>query len=119
MEKSLDSLKGINTKVDNLETLLKASNEKCAELVKALETKEAQVNTLMLKLNNIEQHNRSWSIRVNGIHLSNAEEVNIRAVKQRVFDSVLKQILAGAVECGDLEEIPAMNNVIEHAARQG
>lgn len=123
MEKSLDSLKDVSTKVDNLETLLKQANEKNASLITALEDKEKKLNALSLKLNALEQHHRSWSVRVNGVQLSSAEEVSIRAVKNRVFNEVLKPILAGAVECGDLHEVPCMDNVIEHAhvlpAREG
>ncbi len=115
MEKSLASLQSVSTKVDNLETLLKTANEKNAVLVKALEEKEKQLNTVMLKLNSIEQHNRSWSIWINGVQLSSMEEVNTRAVKNRIYNDVLKPILAGAVEKGDLTSVPCMDNVIKHA----
>lgn len=80
-----------------------------------MEAKELQLNQVMLKLNSIAQHNRSWSIRVNGVELSNEEETNSRAVKNKLFDTVLRPILQGAVECGDLDEIPAMEKVLEHA----
>ncbi len=115
MEKSLASLKDLPNKVSNLEDLLKASNKKNAELVKAIEAKDRQIDSLTLKLNAIEQHNRGWSVRINGVELSSEEEVNVRAVKNKIYNEVLLPILTGAVQCGDLADIPPLDSVLEHA----
>ncbi len=115
MEKSLASLKDLPAKVTSLEALLKTSNEKNVELVKAIEDKDRQIDSLTLKLNAIEQHNRGWSVRINGVELSSEEEKNTRAVKNKIFNEVLLPILAGAVQCGDLEDIPPIDSVLEHA----
>ncbi len=115
MQKSLTALEGLPGKVTNLETLLKTANEKQAELVKSLESMDRDMRTLRLKLNGLEQHNRSWSIRVNGVQLNEEEEADIKAVKERVYNNILKPILDGAVEMGDLPELPPASAVLEHA----
>ncbi len=115
MQKSLSALEEMPSKVNNLETQLKTANEKQAELVKSLENMDREMGTLRLKLNGLEQHNRSWSIRVNGIQLTEEEEANITTVKEQVFNNIIKPILEGAVEMGDLPELPPASAVLEHA----
>ncbi len=111
MEQSLSALKDLPTRVSNLESLLKTSNEKCTNLVTALENKEKEVQSLSLKLNGLEQHHRSWSIRVNGLHIS-SEGAN---VKEELYNSLLKPILEGACEMGDIRDVPTVDQVLEHA----
>ncbi len=69
----------------------------------------------MLKLNNMEQHNRSWSIRVSGIQINEEEETDSRAVKEHLYSQLLRPILEGAMEMGDLTELPTASQVLEHA----
>ena len=113
MEKKIDALNGLPGTVARLEAMLEASNAKNANLHAALEHKEMQMTTLQLKLNSIEQHNRSWSIRINGMTVSNEVEKNAAAMKQSVFANLLQPILAGAVECGDLLEVPSAEQLLE------
>ncbi len=115
LEKAMEPLKELVSKVTNLETLLKASKEKCDGLTTALEAKDKQVDALLLKLNAVEQHNRSWSVRINGVHLTGEEETNVRTVKEKIYEAVLKPILEGAREMGDLDEVPDAHSLIEHA----
>ena len=85
-----------------MEALLETSNAENASLRKAMEFKDSQINSLLLKTNSLEQYNRSWSIRVNGLAISSEEEKDSSLVKKKVFDNLLLPILAAAVESGDL-----------------
>ena len=109
MRKSLSALEELPSKVTNLEMLLKTANEKQVELGKSLENMDMEMGTLRLKLNGLEQHNCSWSIRVNGIQLTEEEEANITTVKEWVFNNTIKPILDGAFEMGDLPKLPPAN----------
>ena len=115
MQKSLSGLEGLPGKVEGLETLLKEANEKRAELANSLEAMNKDMQAMKLKLNNLEQHNRSWSIRVHGIQLCEEEEIDSRTVKERIYDSVIRPILDGAVEMGELPVLPSASELLEHA----
>jgi hypothetical protein len=115
MKNQLDGLQPLITKVTNLEQLLKSANESNAELVKALEFKDKQLDGLTVKLNSLEQYNRSWSIRVHGLPLTTSRETDSTYVKEQLYDRVLLPILQGAVEEGDLSDIPPVERLIEHA----
>ena len=113
MERKIDALNGLPATVTRLEAMLEASTARTAALHEALEHQEREISALQLKLNSIEQHNRSWSIRINGMAVSNEEEKNPAAMKQLVFNNLLQPILAGAVDCGDLRDVPPANQLLE------
>ena len=84
----------------------------------SLEYKEKQIDALELKINSLEQYNRSWSIRVNGLALTSEEELSlekcVETVKRKVYNCLLLPILNGAVDNGDLEEVPTVNSLLEN-----
>ena len=63
----------------------------------------------------IEQYNRSWSIRINGLAMTSEEEKDGNLVKRKVYDHLLLPILQGAVEQGDLTDVPPVEKVLEAA----
>ena len=81
----------------------------------ALEFKDSQINSLLLKTNSLEQYNRSWSIRVNGLAISSEEEKDSFLVKQKVYDNLLLPILTAAVDNGDLHSVPRVDDLLEAA----
>ena len=81
----------------------------------SLEYKEKQIDALELKINSLEQYNRSWSIRVNGLALTSEEEKCVETVKRKVYNCLLLPILNGAVNNGDLEEVPTVDSLLENA----
>ena len=87
MEKKIDALNGLPGTVARLEAMLEASNAKNANLHAALEHKEMQMTTLQLKLNSIEQHNRSWSIRINGMAVSNTKKMYLNDLQSPTLHS--------------------------------
>jgi hypothetical protein len=115
MERKIDALESLPRKLAKMEQLLEKVNEENASLRKALEYKEDQVNSLRLQLNSLEQHHRSWSIRVNNLHIPESMESDNRAVKKIVYDSLLLPILNGAVANGTLSSVPSMESTLEYA----
>ena len=108
-------LESLPARIANMEALLETSNAENASLRKAMEFKDSQINSLLLKTNSLEQYNRSWSIRVNGLAISSEEEKDSSLVKKKVFDNLLLPILAAAVESGDLPSVPRVEDLLEAA----
>ena len=115
MEKKIDALEGLPSTVRKLEELLESSMAENSMLKQDLAYKEKQLEFLQLKVNSLEQYNRSWSIRVNGIALTSEEEKSVSVVKKKVYDNLLLPIFRGAYDSGDLEEIPTAEQVLENA----
>ena len=113
MEKKIDALNGLPATVTRLEAMLEASTARTAALHEALVHKDREISALQLKLNAIEQHNRSWSIRINGMEVSKEVEKSPDAMKQFVFSNLLQPILAGAVKSGDLLDVPPAIQLLE------
>ena len=111
----ITSLESLPARIANMEALLEASNAENAGLRKALEFKDSQINSLLLKTNSLEQYNRSWSIRVNGLAISSEEEKDSFLVKQKVYDNLLLPILTAAVDNGDLHSVPRVDDLLEAA----
>lgn len=109
------NLSDMKSQVNRMETLLDQANARNAELVTAMEAKDLQIEGLIAQLNHLEQHHRSWSIRVHGLQLRENEESDNRAVGRKLFEEVLQPILAGAIENGDLYDMPNADDVIEQA----
>ena len=111
----MSTLESLPARIANMEALLEASNAENAGLRQALESKENQINSLLLKTNSLEQYNRSWSIRVNGLAISSEEEKDSNLVKQKVYDNLLLPILAAAVDNGELRAVPKVEDLLEAA----
>jgi hypothetical protein len=115
LEKKLDALENLPARLSKMESLLEKVNKENSDLIKAVAFKEDQINDLYKRLNNLEQHNRSWSIRINGLNIPTEVENSNKAVKKIVYDSLLLPIFRGAVEKGDLPSIPPLENTLEIA----
>ena len=115
MERKLDALDSLPGTVARLEAMLEASYAENSSLKKAMEFKEKQMETMALKLNSMEQYNRSWSIRVNGLALTSEEEKCSEAVKRKVFHNLLLPMLNAAVDNGDLADVPSPDSILENA----
>ncbi len=110
-------LANINKKLD---TLL----EENTQLKKLVADRDDEIAALKLQMNSLEQHNRSWSIRVMGLPLTAAEEKSSTLTKEKLYQSVVLPILQGAVAEGDLREVPPNgDSILEMAhplrAREG
>ena len=73
------------------------------------------VISLEERLNNVEQHHRSWGARVLNVPITDGESSDPRVVIAKVYDLALRPILEGAVAAGRLAEVPPANQVLEVA----
>jgi hypothetical protein len=98
-------LANINSKLD---TLLSEN----AELKKMVTARDEEIEGLKLHINNLEQHNRAWSVRIMGLPLSPAEEKSSALVRDKVYKNVILPILEGAVAEGDLQQVPKSADLV-------
>jgi hypothetical protein len=82
---------------------------------KLLDDMSKSVNGLEERLNNLEQHHRSWGARVLNVPVSDSEAADPRVMVNKVFDLALRPILEGAVAAGRLADVPLATSVLEVA----
>jgi hypothetical protein len=111
----LTKLDSLANGVADLKKLLAVANAKNTELLTTLRERDAEIHSLKRQLNSVEQHNRSWSIRVMGLPLTAEEEKSSSRVKQQLYYTLLKPILEGAVAEGDLAAVPGVDDLLEMA----
>jgi hypothetical protein len=111
-----DLVKGYKVDLANINTKLDTLLSENAALKKLVADRDQEIEGLKLHVNELEQHNRSWSVRVLGLPLTTAEEKSSLLVREKVYDAVFRPILEGAVQEGDLQQVPSKaNEVIEMA----
>jgi hypothetical protein len=111
-----DLVKGYKVDLANINTKLDTLLTENAALKKLVADRDQEIEGLKLHVNELEQHNRSWSVRILGLPLTTAEEKSSLLVREKVYDAVLRPILEGAVQEGDLQQVPSKaNEVIEMA----
>jgi hypothetical protein len=91
---------------------VKRENEELKEKVQCQEDKIAELHNI---INDRELHARSWSIRVNNIPVLKGKETNNRSVMNAVYQELVIPILTGAVESGEIADIPTCDALIEIA----
>jgi hypothetical protein len=111
-----DLVKGYKVDLANINAKLDTLLTENAALKKMVADRDEEIEGLKLHVNELEQHNRSWSVRVLGLPLTAAEEKSSLLVREKVYDAVFRPILEGAVREGDLQQVPSKaNEVIEMA----
>jgi predicted nuclease with TOPRIM domain len=115
LEASTATTNDLSRRLSSIEALLHTTQKENTDLKQDLANSYDEVKTLKTKLNNLEQHHRSWSIRAIGIKIPTADENDNEAVKNHLYSKLIKPILAGAVQKGLLTTIPPAEEVIERA----
>jgi len=112
----------IESEVKDLKTLIVGLREENLELKGQLREKDKVIDDMSKsvagleeKLNNVEQHHRSWGARVLNIQVSDAEAGDPAAMIDKVFNLALLPILEGAVRSGKLAAVPPASQVLEVA----
>jgi len=122
MEEVLSRLNSIQERLDSVEKLLEVSQAENAilksantDLSKAVLDRNSTIEYLQQKTNNLEQYNRSWSVRIAGLPVPAEEIYNPIHVMRHVYNEVLRPILQGAVDKGLLPSLPPCDQLLETA----
>jgi len=108
----LASSKNTETKVTNLENMLKKSQEENAELKAHIKEQEHEIRDLKTNLNNLEQHHRANSVRINKLVIA-GDDSDIVNVREQVYNQVLLPIFQGLVQNGKRSTVPTAEQLIE------
>jgi Spy/CpxP family protein refolding chaperone len=118
----LGVIEELNSKMDALENSLRTSRDEnkklqadLVEKVQTISSLQAGYAALEGKLNDLEQYNRQWSVRVNNIPLTSDEENNTAAIREKVYELAFRPILQGAVDAGELADLPEAEDLLELA----
>jgi uncharacterized coiled-coil protein SlyX len=111
----LDSLDDIKAKLSTLETTLATTREENKKLNETVLAQDKNILDLQDRLNNLEQHGRSFSIRVSNLDLSNVDEKDPPMVIKKVHDTVFLPIFKGAASKGAISQVPSCYEAIEMA----
>jgi hypothetical protein len=111
----LSSLDAISQKLAKLETMFSAVQEENMKMKATIEKQQATIVDLKTSLNNLEQHGRSYSVRVNNFPLDGVDERDPPAIINKVFNSIFLPILNGAVSKQAITSVPTCFETIEMA----
>jgi hypothetical protein len=111
----LSALDGISSKITKMEKILAATQAENTQLKETIKNQDARINDLQHRLNNLEQHGRSVSIRVNNLPLEEGEERDPPAVISKVYNTVFLHILKGAASKQAISQVPSCFEMIEMA----
>jgi hypothetical protein len=109
---TLDAITQKLTKMESLLTSVQAENTKLKATVSEQQTTIVELKT---KLNNLEQHGRSFSVRVNNLPLDGIEERDPPSIIKHVYNNVFLPILQGAASKQAISSVPACYEMIEMA----
>jgi restriction endonuclease S subunit len=111
----LSTLDAIKEKLSKVETLLAATQAETAQLKAKTEAQESTIIDLKNKLNNLEQHGRSFSIRINNIPLDGIDEREPPAIIKKVYEVAFLPILQGAASQRAISAVPSCYEMVEMA----
>ena len=111
----VDSVRKLTDTVTDIEKKLNELSKEHKQLKLELDERDNTISSLKEQLNQAQQHNRQWSIRVIGMSIPEPDRNNNLKVKQNLYRNVLLPILEGAVSKGDISDIPSCDQLIERA----
>ena len=98
---------------------IKSNMTKIEDAVKvnstSIASNTANIETLASNLNDREQHNRNWSVRIFGVALPDGVATDPLSTANFVYDKIIKIVLANAVSDGVLHSVPPCVDVVDYA----
>ena len=115
-------MKAMDAKMASLEAKLLGVLEenKCLKVDikakdKVIEDLGTGYSNLVSRCNDLEQYNRAWSVRIFNIPLTEEEERDGTATRDKAYDLAFLPILQGALESGEISSIPSAEDLLEVA----
>ena len=115
MSAQLDALTTIPADIKRLENLVLELKSENNTIKMELQERDKEIVSLKNHLNTVDQYNRSWSVRIFNITVPENIATNNFKVARLVYDTVILPILQGAVQHGDIPEVPPCDQLIERA----
>ena len=115
MSAQLDALAAVPASIAKLEQLVLDLKKENTDIKKQLQERDIEISSLKNHLNNVDQYNRSWSVRIFGVPIPASDATNNFKVAKIAYDTVICPILQGAVLKGAIPDVPPCHQLIERA----
>lgn len=122
IKSKLDTVDTMKSQLDRMQTTLDNISRENAVLKKENfdlkednNEKSKSISSLQLGLDSLERHNRSYSIRISGVPLTDVEERDPLKTMLKIYNILFLPILRGAHEEGSLPVIPEFDQLFETA----
>jgi hypothetical protein len=115
IQKRQDKVDLLGEQLTNIEESMKSIAAENTIIRQQLTSTQTTLHTVQNTQNNIEQYNRSWSVRIMGLQLSQDEEENPFALVKSVYNRVFLPILTGAMNSNTIPYIPSCEQLLERA----
>ena len=103
------------TAIAKLELLVKDLTKENTNLRAELAERDKDIVVLKNQVNNIEQLSRSNNVRIFNLPISEADKFNNFKIAHQAYTTVILPILQGAVEEGDIPDVPPCRELLERA----
>ena len=111
----LSRLDEITGQLSKMEALLEQTQAENEQLKITVNNQSGEIRNLKLRLNSIEQHNRSFSIRINNFPLDGINDRDPPVIMNKVYSELLLPILTGAASKRAISSVPSCYEAIEMA----
>ncbi len=118
----LSKVDTLEEKIDRLQTALDETKTENASLRNEnlklrsdLQEQKKQLLSSQVSAESVERHQRSWSVRIQGVPLTIEEERDMGLTMKKVHSLVFEPILQGAVTSGTIRTIPDFEQLLESA----
>lgn len=109
-----NSIRNLDTKFDEINSKFDSMSKTMAEQQMQIDELTAQLADYTVKLNDREQHSRSFSVRIFNLKLDKDIASDSMKTATHIYETVLKPILNHAVNTNLIPEVPEMLSLIEH-----
>jgi protein subunit release factor A len=108
----LAGLDSITSKLTNMESMLSTMQKENMMLKQTISKQDTMITELKERVNSLEQHGRSFSVRVNNLPLDANEERDPPTVIKKVYNAVFLPILQGAAAQQAISSVPSCFEMI-------
>ena len=115
MSAQLDALSSIPADIKRLETLVLDLRKENTDIKLQLLERDKEILSLKNHVNNVDQYNRSWSVRIFNVPIPDSSATDNFKVADTAYRTVILPILEGAVTRGAIPSVPPREQLIERA----
>ena len=105
----------ISARLSKMEALLEKTQAENEQLKSELVDQAKVISSLKFRLNNVEQHNRSFAILINNFPLEGNSERDPPTIINKVYNELLLPILQGAASKQAISSVPSCYEAVEMA----
>jgi len=113
--KRLDKVDLLSEQLSNIEGSMRTLTADNIEMKKNIRNITEDITSLQINQNRMDQYNRSWSVRITELHLTEEEENNPFLLVNSAYEKVFLPILTGAKEKKIIPRIPTCEQLLERA----